>query len=74
VQESRMTIPAIKGFIGGHGLKFIGFNFDEAATQDFRASFSANGWSTSDLDKWHAVEMQYPDTFYSMYQLWVQKN
>jgi 2-polyprenyl-3-methyl-5-hydroxy-6-metoxy-1,4-benzoquinol methylase len=74
VQESRMTIPAIKDFIGGHGLKFIGFDLDEAAAQDFRTLFSANGWSMSDLDKWHAVEMQYPDTFSSMYQLWVQKN
>ena len=74
VQESRMTIPAIKDFIGGHGLKFIGFDLDEAAEQDFCALFSANGWSMSDLDKWHAVEMQYPDTFSSMYQLWMQKN
>lgn len=69
-----MTIPVIKDFIGGHGLKFIGFDLDEAAAQDFRALFFANGWSMSDLDKWHAVEMQYPDTFSSMYQLWVQKN
>ena len=40
---------------------------------DFRAMFSANGWSMSDLDKWHAVETEYPDTFSGMYQFWVQK-
>ena len=39
VQESRMTIPAIKDFIDGHGLKFIGFDFDDAAAQKFRALF-----------------------------------
>ncbi len=74
VQESRLTIPAIKTFIGGRGLKFIGFDFDEAAAQNFRAMFAAKGWSMADLDKWHAVETQYPDTFSGMYQLWVQKS
>ena len=74
VQESRMTIPVIKAFIDGHGLKFIGFDFKDDAAKKFRALFAANGWSMSDLDKWHAVETQYPDTFSSMYQLWVQKS
>ena len=44
VQESRLTIPAIKQFVDGHGLKFIGFDFDEASAQNFRALFSSNGW------------------------------
>ena len=74
VQESRMTIPAIKEFIDSHGLKFIGFDFDDVAAQNFRALFSANGWSMTDLDKWHATEIQYPNTFSGMYQLWVQKS
>ena len=55
-----MTIPAIKDFIDGHGLKFIGFDLDDAAAQNFRALFSANGWSMTDLDKWHAVEAPIP--------------
>jgi 2-polyprenyl-3-methyl-5-hydroxy-6-metoxy-1,4-benzoquinol methylase len=74
MQESRMTIPAIKAFIDGHGLKFIGFDLDDTAAQNFRALFSANGWSMTDLDKWHAIETQHPNTFSGMYQLWVQKN
>ena len=74
VQESRMTIPAIKAFIDGHGLKFIGFDLHDTAAQNFRALFAANGWSMTDLDKWHAVETQYPNTFSGMYQLWVQKS
>jgi len=74
VQESRTTIPAIKAFIDGHALKFIGFDLDDTAAQNFRALFSANGWSMTDLDKWHAVETQYPNTFSDMYQLWVQKS
>ena len=74
VQESHMTIPAIKAFIDGHALKFIGFDLDDTAAQNFRALFSANGWSMTDLDKWHAVETQHPNTFSGMYQLWVQKS
>ena len=73
VQESRMTIADIKAFIAGHGLKFIGFEFDEAVLQQYRALFAQNGWSMSDLDRWHAVETKYPDTFSGMYQLWLQK-
>ena len=74
VQESHMTIPAIKAFIDGHALKFIGFDLDDTAAQNFRALFSANGWSMTDLDKWHAVETQHPNIFSGMYQLWVQKS
>ena len=73
VQEIRMTIPAIKEFIAGHALKFIGFDLDDVAAQNFRALFAANGWSMTDLDKWHAIETQYPNTFSTMYQFWVQK-
>ena len=74
VQESRMTIPAIKAFIDGHRLTFIGFDLHDTAAQNFRALFAANGWSMTDLDKWHAVETQHPNTFSGMYQLWVQKS
>jgi 2-polyprenyl-3-methyl-5-hydroxy-6-metoxy-1,4-benzoquinol methylase len=74
VQESRMTIPAIKAFIDGQALRFIGFDLDDAAAQNFRALFSANGWSMSDLGKWDAIETQYPNTFSTMYQFWVQKS
>lgn len=73
VQESRMTIPAIKAFIAGHGLKFIGFEFGRSTLQQYRVLFAQNGWSMSDLDRWHALETKYPDTFSAMYQLWAQK-
>ncbi len=73
VRESRMTIPAIKDFIAAQGLRFIGFEFNPASLQRFRALFAQNGWSMSDLDRWHALETEYPDTFAAMYNLWVQK-
>lgn len=73
VQESRLSIPTIKDFIAGHALRFIGFEFDPATLQRYRALFANSGWSMSDLDRWHALETEYPDTFASMYNLWVQK-
>ena len=74
VQEGRLTIPAIKRFLAEHGLRFLGFEFDAAGLQRYRALFAGSGWSMSDLDRWHALETNYPDTFSSMYQFWVQKS
>ena len=73
VQESRLTIPAIKSFLAEHALRFLGFEFDAATSQKYRALFTNAGWSMTDLDRWHALETNYPDTFSSMYQLWAQK-
>lgn len=73
VHEARMTIPAIKTFIGEQGLKFLGFEFEVPAQQQFRNHFAASGWSLTDLDRWHDFETRYPDTFAGMYQFWVQK-
>lgn len=69
---TRLTLEQLLGS-AGHGLKLIGFEFDQAILQQYRALFSQNGWSMSDLDRWHAVETKYPDSFSGMYQLWTQK-
>jgi hypothetical protein len=68
-----VSIPALKAFIDGHGLKFIGFDLHEPAAQEIRALFANNGWSMGDLDKWGALETKYPNIFAGMYQFWVQK-
>ena len=73
VQERRMTIPEIKAFIAERQLNFIGFEFSPQALARYRALFAQAGWSLTDLDHWQALEKQYPDTFSSMYQFWVQK-
>ncbi len=73
VQESRTTIPAIKSFLAEHKLKFLGFEFGDAAMRTYRAQFAERHWPISDLDRWHDVESKEPDTFSGMYQFWVQK-
>ncbi len=73
VQESRVSIPAIKGFLAENGLRFLGFEFEATTLQRYQAHFANAGWSLSDLDRWHALETEQPDLFSGMYQFWVQK-
>lgn len=73
VQEARVDIPAIKSFIASQDVRLIGFEFELPAMQRYRTQFSANGWSLTDLDRWHAIEIEDPSTFSGMYQFWIQK-
>jgi len=73
VQESRLTIAAIKTFIAQNNLRFLGFEFADAQLAHYREQFAQQGWTLADLDRWQAIEAKYPDTFSGMYQFWVQK-
>ena len=73
VAERHLTIPEIKDFIAAEGLLFLGFEFPAAAQQHYRALFARRGWAMDDLERWHAVENEAPDTFSGMYHFWVQK-
>jgi SAM-dependent methyltransferase len=73
VKEHRLTIPEIKSFIGENGLMFIGFEFALRMTQYYRVLFGGDRF-LRDLDRWHRLEMEKPDTFAGMYQFWLQKN
>ncbi|HET7804583.1 MAG TPA: methyltransferase domain-containing protein [Pseudolabrys sp.] len=73
VQEARLNIPMLKAFITSHKLKFLGFEFSLPVLQQYRSQFTSSGWAWTDLDRWHAFEVEKPDTFSGMYQFWVQK-
>jgi SAM-dependent methyltransferase len=73
VQECRLTIPDIKSFVVEGDLKFIGFEFASRIMQHYRDIFGGDRFMR-DLDRWHALETEKPDTFAGMYQFWVQKN
>src|SRR5262249_30295052 len=73
IQECRLTIPDIKAFIVENDLKFIGFEFTPRIMQHYRDTFGGDRFMR-DLDRWHALETEKPDTFAGMYQFWVQKN
>ena len=73
VQESRTAIPELKARIAAFGLNFLGFAFNRVLQQQYQALFASRGWALNDLDRWHALELERPDTFSGMYELWLQK-
>jgi SAM-dependent methyltransferase len=72
VQEHRLTIPEIKSFIAENGLMFIGFEFAPRMMQYYRDLLGGDRF-LRDLDRWHRLETEKPDTFAGMYQFWLQK-
>jgi hypothetical protein len=71
-QEHRLTIPQIKEFIAANALRFLGFELGGASFNQYRARYPEDAAAT-DLDHWHAFEVDHPATFAGMYQFWIQK-
>jgi SAM-dependent methyltransferase len=72
VQEHRLTIPQIAGFLAANGLEFVAFEVDPAVASQYRTKYPADTAMT-DLASWDAFEREHPSTFSGMYQFWVQK-
>jgi tetratricopeptide (TPR) repeat protein/SAM-dependent methyltransferase len=72
VQEHRMTLPQIAAFIREAGLTFLCFDLDVAVFNAYEQRFPADRTRT-DLNTWHAFELENPQSFVGMYQFWVQK-
>jgi tetratricopeptide (TPR) repeat protein/SAM-dependent methyltransferase len=72
VQEHRLSIPQIAGFLAENALSFVGFELDAFVLQYYRTKFPADE-SMTDLASWEVFERDHPHTFSSMYQFWVQK-
>jgi SAM-dependent methyltransferase len=72
VQEHRLTLPQIAGFLAENELDFVAFELDAVVTSQYRAKFPADATMT-DLASWDAFERERPSTFSGMYQFWVQK-
>jgi SAM-dependent methyltransferase len=74
VQEHQFTLPQIKDFLSENGLTFLGFeNLESPVLAGYRRKYPGDAGLT-DLDHWHAFEMQHPHLFGGMYQFWVQKS
>lgn len=72
VQENRLTLAEIDAFLRDNGLKFIGFDIDDAALSAYRRRFPGDA-AAGDLGQWGEFENDNPDTFAGMYQFWVQQ-
>ena len=73
IQEHRFTLPEIKEYLKTLNLEFLDFEMNFAGQLgNFRKEL--NGFSAEKrLDKWHAYELDNPDTFRAMYQFWCRK-
>jgi tetratricopeptide (TPR) repeat protein/2-polyprenyl-3-methyl-5-hydroxy-6-metoxy-1,4-benzoquinol methylase len=73
VQEQRFTLPGIASILDELDLQFVGFEWaDNDAPARYRARFPGD-LGLSNLDNWHALEQDRPDTFVLMYQFWVRR-
>jgi tetratricopeptide (TPR) repeat protein/SAM-dependent methyltransferase len=73
VREHRTTLPEIKADLAEHGLTFVGFEIDGGARRRYAERFPGD-MALTDLDRWHALETQYPLMFVGMYQFWAQRS
>lgn len=72
VQEHRLTLTSIAGFLREHNLAFLGFEIDESILHAYKQQFPEDH-AASNLEQWQIFERGHPDTFAGMYQFWIQK-
>ena len=73
VQEHRMTLTVIGSFLRENNLDFLGFELDPWVVGAYRRRFQ-NDQTLTNLDLWQLFEGEHPDTFFGMYQFWIQKS
>lgn len=72
VQEQRMTLDQIAGFIQSHDLNLLGFELEDAVLAQYHRRFPEDRAATN-LACWEAFEADHPGLFGGMYIFWVQK-
>jgi hypothetical protein len=72
VQEHRLTLGQIESFLTQFELHFIGFELDPCVLHRYRARFTDDPSGTN-LRNWARFETDNPDTFFGMYQFWIQR-
>jgi tetratricopeptide (TPR) repeat protein/2-polyprenyl-3-methyl-5-hydroxy-6-metoxy-1,4-benzoquinol methylase len=72
VQEHRLTLGQIESFLTEFGLHFVGFELDQRVVYQYHARFPDDSSGTN-LRDWARFETENPDTFFGMYQFWIQK-
>ena len=72
VQEHRMTLTGIDAFLHENNLEFMGFEIEPQVLHAYKQRFPEDSAGT-DLGHWQDFENENPDTFFGMYQFWVQR-
>ena len=72
VQEHQLNLPEIKKWLDSAGMEFLGFFNADDSIRKYRQLFPQDPAATN-LDLWAAYEEKNPDTFASMYRMWLKK-
>jgi ubiquinone/menaquinone biosynthesis C-methylase UbiE len=72
VQEQHFAVPQIKRAVADCSMRFLGFCIPPKIVGHYRARFPHDKFLT-DLDNWHAFEIDNPRTFGDMYTFVLQK-
>ena len=72
VQEHRMTLNSIDVFLRENNLAFLGFEIDPQVLHAYKLRFPEDRAATN-FGQWQIFENENPDTFFGMYQFWIQK-
>jgi tetratricopeptide (TPR) repeat protein/SAM-dependent methyltransferase len=72
VQEHRMVLSELHSFLKENNLCFMGFEIEAPILYAYKLRFP-NDFPGTNLEQWSIFEHENPDTFFSMYQFWIQK-
>ncbi|MBI5307879.1 MAG: class I SAM-dependent methyltransferase, partial [Planctomycetes bacterium] len=72
VQEHHITLTGIDTFLRDNHLTFLGFEIGDDVLNEYKLRFPDDPAATN-LDQWQIFEREKPDTFFGMYQFWIQK-
>ena len=68
--DTWIQLLGMLGVLGG--LNFVGLELPAYIKQKFSMKYSSRE-DFLDLEKWHNFELEFPETFISMYRLWCHK-
>ena len=67
-----MALADIEAFLRANNLLFLGFEIGDNVLNAYRRRFPEDQ-AAINLGLWQIFENENPDTFFGMYQFWVQK-
>jgi len=67
-----LRLAGIDAFLHENNLAFLGFEIEGNVLQAYKRRFPDDRAATN-LEQWQLFENENPDTFFGMYQFWIQK-
>ena len=67
-----MKLTEISAFLNANNLKFLGFEIEPKTLNAYKMRFP-DDHAALNLQQWQIFEDENPETFFGMYQFWIQK-